>query len=430
MLYNITPSLLLFLTFFSLFQNTKAQDIKGVNAIIKNHNIHTLKIYARNDVSILPIIELNSKQKVQVNFDSFQEDNQDLVYQIIHCDANWKKSNLSEQLYMEGFSENFITDYELSFNTNVNYANYSLEIPNDDIKLTKSGNYKIIAYQNEELNDTLFIAKFYIIESLIKIKGRVRNCTNPRYIEKSQEVDFSLEEPKLRIFNPINDLRTFVWQNGDQFNRKELKPLFIRDNSYSFDYNEENVFLAGNEYRQFNTNNYKLVGRYIKSILEDENYSYYNLKTAYNRHFKGYIYDRDNNGKFVINVDGRTNPDTEADYTYVNFTLAMDVPLNQDIYVYGEFTNWGLQNKYKMTYNLKLRAYTLSLLLKQGYYNYEYVVASEGKISRDFIEGSHYQTENDYSIAVYYKDPSKSYDRLIGFKTLNSTLHQSIERTK
>lgn len=429
MFYNIARSLLIFLTLFHISYNTKAQANTNGNAIIKNKDIHSLKIYARNDVSILPIIELNTKQKIQINFDSFQEDNQDLVYQIIHCDADWKKSYLSEELYMEGFFENYISDYELSFNTNVNYANYSLEIPNDDIKLTKSGNYKLISFQDETLKDTLFVAKFYVIESLIKIKGRVRNCTNPRYLETSQEVDFALEEPKLRIHNPIKDLRTFVWQNGDQINRKELKPIFIRNNSYSFDYNEENVFLAGSEFRQFNTNTYKLVGRYIESIKEDANYSYYNLKPSYNRHFKGYVYDRDNNGKFIINVEGKDNPNTEADYVYVNFTLAMDQPLDKDIYVYGELTNWGLYSKYKMKYNLKIRAYTLTLLLKQGYYNYEYVVEKDGKLSNDFIEGSHHQTENDYNIAVYYKDPRKQYDRLIGFKTLNSTLHQSIERT-
>lgn len=427
MFFNINRFLLILILCISLSLKLNAQEYKGENAIIKNSNIHSLNIFAKNDINTFPIIELNSEEKIQLNFDYLQEDSQDLVYQIEHCNADWKKSSLSEFKYLEGFSTNFITNYELSFNTNINYTNYSLEIPNNDIKLNKSGNYNIIVYKDEEKKDTLFIARFYIIESLVNIKGRVRTCTNPRYIETSQEIDFSVENTKLKIFDPINDLKTYIWQNGDQSNRKELKALFIQDNIYSYDYNEENVFLAGNEFRQFKTTNNKYIGRFIDSVTEDANYSYYNLSPAYNRHYKKYIYERDINGRYIISVDNKNNVNTEADYTYVNFTLAMDTPLNKDIYIYGKLTNWSLQDKFKLKYDLRIRAYTLSLLLKQGYYNYEYVVSDKNNIDRNFIEGSHYQTENDYYIAVYYKDYSNSYDRLIGFKQLNSSLHQAFE---
>jgi hypothetical protein len=427
MFYNIKAIILLLSSLLILSQAIEAQEHKGANAIIKDQKIHSLNIYARNDINSLAIIELASEQKVHINFDYFQEDGQELVYKIEHCNADWKRSSLSEFKFLEGFSDNYIRDYEFSFNSNINYTNYSLEIPNDDIKLSKSGNYNLLVFKDDNKKDTLFIARFYILEPLLKIKGRVRSCTNPRFLKTSQELDFTVENSSLKIYDPINDLRTYIWQNGDQSNRKELKALFIRDKVYSFDYNEENVFMGGNEFRQFNTSNTKYVGRFIDSVKEDADYSYYNLSPAYNRHFKKYIYERDINGNYIISSDNSNNPNIEAEYSYVNFTLAMDTPLQEDIYVYGKLSNWGLREKFKMKYNLKIRAYTLSLLLKQGYYNYEYIVAGRGKIDRTFIEGSHYQTENDYYIAVYFRDYSSSYDRLLGFKHLNSSIHQAGE---
>lgn len=427
MFYNIFFRFLVLFSFIMIILKADAQNREVQNAIIIDPNIHTLNVYSRNDINAFPIIELNSKQKIQINFDYFEEDSQDLVYQIIHCDADWNNSNLSEFKYIEGFNQNYITNYNLSFNSNINYTNYSLDIPNDDIQLTKSGNYKLLAYKTEDQIDTLFVAKFYIIESLAKIKGRVRSTSNPKLIDTSQEVDFTVDHSNVKVFNQSTDLRTFLWQNEDQSNRRELKPLFIRGNVCSFDYNEENVFPAGNEFRQFNTSSTKYIGRFIKSVSEENNYTYFSLRPSYNRHFKRYVYERDDNGNYVINAENKNDPNTEADYVYVNFTLAMDTPLDKDIYVYGKLSNWGIREQFKMKYNLKLRAYTLSLLLKQGYYNYEYVTFDKETIDRTFIEGSHNQTENNYSIAVYLKDYANSYDRLIGYKELNSTLHQAID---
>lgn len=427
MLYNIFKRFLTLFTFILIILKANAQEDHGENAIIKDNDIHTLNIFSRNDVNAFPIIELNSKQKIQINFDYFQDESQDLVYQIIHCNADWKASNLSEFKYIEGFNQNYITDYNLSFNTNINYTNYSLELPNEDIQLTKSGNYKLFVYKTESQEDTLFIAKFYIIERLAKIKGRVRTATNLEFLETSQEVDFTVDHSNVKVFNQNSDLRTFVWQNEDQANRKELKPLFIRGNECSYDYNEENVFSAGNEFRQFNTSNIKYIGRFIHSISDNKNFTYFNLSPAYNRHFKKYSYERDINGNYIINSDNKNDPNTESDYVYVNFSLAMDTPLDKDIYIYGKLSNWSIKSQFKLKYDIKIRAYTLSLLLKQGYYNYEYIVRDDDTIDRNFIEGSHNQTENNYSISVYLKDYSNSYDRLIGFRQLNSTVHQAID---
>jgi hypothetical protein len=59
---------------------------------------------------------------------------------------------------------------------------------------------------------------------------------------------------------------------------------------------------------------------------------------------------------------------------------------------------------------------------KTRFTNYEYVVAdNKGIIDREnAIDGNFYQTENDYSILVYYRENADRYDRVIGKGTANS----------
>ena len=37
-----------------------------------------------------------------------------------------------------------------------------------------------------------------------------------------------------------------------------------------------------------------------------------------------------------------------------------------------------------------------------------------------YIEGTYYETENDYTVLVYYQNPMNNFDQLIGMKTKNT----------
>jgi hypothetical protein len=60
--------------------------------------------------------------------------------------------------------------------------------------------------------------------------------------------------------------------------------------------------------------------------------------------------------------------------------------------------------------------------MKQGYYNYEYAFLKDGTTdgTASYFEGSHYETENDYMILIYYRNPQDRYDRLMGMGMANS----------
>ena len=58
----------------------------------------------------------------------------------------------------------------------------------------------------------------------------------------------------------------------------------------------------------------------------------------------------------------------------------------------------------------------------QGFYNYKYVVVNrDGTIDQGAISGDFWQTENDYSVIVYFRDLGARYDRIIGTGSANST---------
>ena len=75
-----------------------------------------------------------------------------------------------------------------------------------------------------------------------------------------------------------------------------------------------------------------------------------------------------------------------------------------------------------MIYNFDLNAYEAKILLKQGYYNYEYVFLENMSKTGDatFLEGSYWETKNEYTIFVYHRQPGDSYDQLVGVGFVNS----------
>jgi hypothetical protein len=113
----------------------------------------------------------------------------------------------------------------------------------------------------------------------------------------------------------------------------------------------------------------------------------------------------------------------EADYAFINFNLKTDsIITNGGIYIIGQLTDWRIDNSSRMAYNQLTKTYTTSLLMKQGYYNYQYLYVPNGKNTGlvEPFEGSYSETVNEYTIFVYYKDQGQYWDRLIGYQTMNN----------
>jgi hypothetical protein len=130
----------------------------------------------------------------------------------------------------------------------------------------------------------------------------------------------------------------------------------------------------------------------------------------------------DINGKFFIANQQGSDKDRDADYVMVHFTLPTTEPLMEgQLYLLGAFNNWECNDRSLLRYNLNEKAYQTSLLLKQGYYNYLIAYRdAKGQIDFSYIEGNHFETENDYYFFVYYQSNSTRYERIIGYTMINS----------
>lgn len=392
---------------------------------IKKVSVHTVQCFPVGWQMSPPIIELKGQNQLQFSFDELGKDIQDYSYRIIHCDANWESSDLSDFDFLDGFSENQIQDYEFSFNTNVDYVHYSLLLPNEDVKLKLSGNYILEVFQDFDIDNVILRQRFMILDSKVDLKGKIKHPISVDLRKTHQEVTFSILHPNFLIDNPHLDLTVILRQNDrSDASQMKVKPIFIRKNELVFDNNMEYVFPGNNEFHYFDLKSFRYQSIYIRSVENLEGETVVNLSPGKNRHFEPYIFRRDNNGVSVVSVDERKEPNTEADYAQVIFSLPFANELRHgDIYVYGAFNNWECNEKNRMVYDYDLGLYQKSIYLKQGYYNYAYALIEKGQDLPDmsYVEGSHWQTENNYTIYVYYRDVEKDYDRLIGFKTLNST---------
>ncbi len=392
------------------FSQTDGTDAAHIKTII-------LKPMAIN--SYAPIVQLG--EKLLLTFDDLNADEHIYSYKIEHCDLDWNKSDLSESEFIDGFAEDRIRDYENSFNTLKPYKNYSVTIPNETTKLKISGNYLISVLDEEE--EVVFKRDFVVYEPKVTVGVAVYKSRDIFYIDTKQSVEFSINTPNLRINNPNEEIIPVILQNNNWQNAIiGLKPQFFRGDQLLYKYNKETSFWGGNEFLYFDSKSIRNSSLNIANVeLGEELYHTY-LFTDQERRNQPYTFYPDVNGNFVIRTLIGENNNTDADYSWVYFSLETSQNLEgKDVYVSGNFNNWQLNDANKLEYNEALNLYETKLLLKQGFYNYQYVTKSiDGTISNHDIGGSFYQTENDYTVLVYYKKFGSRYTKVIGVGYVNS----------
>lgn len=390
---------------------------------IYNENIHTVQLHKVGDVLSQPVIALNGSEQLKLSFDDLADESKDYYYKIFHCTSDWEDSRLSTYDYLEGFEENQIRDFKFSFNTFRNYCHYDLFLPNDDVQFKISGNYLIKVYEAGNEDHSVFTRRFMLYEPRVQIVAEAKRSTILDEMKSHQEIDFSLTS-QIPINDPYRELKVVITQNGRWDNRIDnLQPKFIRNNELLYDLESDNSFEGGNEFRFFNCKDVEFKSEGIEQIRYEKPYFYFDLKKDERRPFKVYFYEEDINGQFKIDMADAYDMDTEADYVYVKFSLPYEAPVvDGNIYVFGALSDWGFQQTNKMTYNYERKQYELTMLLKQGYYNYLYAFLKDGEQAANigYIEGNHYETENEYQLFVYLKENSSRYEKLIGFSSVNS----------
>lgn len=243
------------------------------------------------------------------------------------------------------------------------------------------------------------------------------------YTRLKQQINLKVHTPDLFSAEPERRLNVTIRQNGRWDNMfSGLKPTSIMMNELDYNYPDGIVFDGGNEFRNFDMKSYRYQSPQIRRIISDANGINVILHADAPRKGKPYETLQDLNGRRYIKARSDQRTDIEGEYAWVDFTLRHPKIENADVYILGQLNDWHLDEKCKMRYNAQTKQYYGEMFLKQGYYNYNYVVVKRGESKGDItiIEGDYWNTFNDYSVYVYYREIVPEYDRLIGYLKFSS----------
>lgn len=379
---------------------------------IFSQNIKSIQLRPLQENNFSAIVPLGTV--LELSFDDLDNDNKEYQYKIQHMTHDWEPSRLLSSQYIDGFDQNNINTITNSFNTFQNYTHYSVQIPNQNSVITKSGNYLLSVLNDDD--DVVFSRRFVLYENEVTVGVNVSRSRNAKALQTQQTVEFIVSHPKLRINNPSQEVHVVILKN-DNWNETitGLQPTFFQQNVLRYSYNNNTNFWGGNEYLNFDTKIIRNNSLNVVKVERRDLFHHYLYPTDV-KTFQTYKYNPDINGQFAIRTLEGSDTATEADYAMMHFTLLPEEPYtNKEVYVYGAFNNFQIEEENKLYYSPNTNSYLGKILLKQGFYNYAYVTVDKNNvIDKNEIMGSFFETENEYKVLFYFKAFGALYDRVVG----------------
>lgn len=387
---------------------------------IYSDQIASLQVVAGTDWLSPPVVMLNSNP-IHISFDDLTHEYHRYTYTVRHCEADWSvSSELFESDYINGFaSGNIIEDVEESYNTNVLYTHYRLTLPNRLCQLKMSGNYQVTVYDDNNDNEPVLTACFMVVDPKMNVSLSVSTNTDIDFHNRHQQVDMQVSFGSVNVTAPRQQIKTVVMQNGRRDNaRINVDYQNTLPNGISWEHNKNLIFTAGNEYHKFEVldNDHPTLGVDLMR-WDGEMYHAFLFQDTPR---PNYLYDEDANGAFYIRNSDNIDNDTYSDYLYVHFDKPSE-RLDGDLYLNGVWTNDLFPSKYLMEYDEATKSYHAMVLLKQGYYSYQYLLLdADGYTHHVENEGNFYQTENQYQALVYYRENGGRTDQLVGYQQVSA----------
>lgn len=387
--------------------------------------VRTVQLFKDGFELSAPVIELNSQDVLVLRFDDLQADIENLSYTLVHCDAHWKPSDMLPAQYLSGALSDLVPTGRQSYNTLVPYIQYEVSFPNDLMRITRSGNYVVAVYRNSDMNDLVLVRRFLVFEQEVEIDARVLAGRQVDQRDITQQLDLIVRHPRLQVMDPFGELHVTVLQNMRWDDaRTGLRPRYVRGSELLYDMPEQALFMGGNEFRNVDLKDLRQMTARVARIEPGTGAGPYEvyLIPEDRRTIRRYNNQQDLNGRYLVRNDLVDGDPLGADYVNVHFLLPVESPFYEPVYLYGGLSDFQCQERFQMTYDPRAKGYTATVLLKQGFFDFSFVTLPVHTPVPDItaIEGTHYQTENDYLVLVYFTDPQRRFDRLVGMRFLNS----------
>ncbi len=387
--------------------------------------IKSVEFYNSKKEQSFPLIELNSGQQLLLSFDDLHGGTRNFYYTVEHCDENWNPTNLSQAEYLQGFTEDQIRNYNYSSSTTQKFTHYELSYPNENLSAPKiSGNYIFKVYEDGDKARLVLTRRFYVLGSKLSVFADIVPSNDNSLRQSNQKINLQLDYGALRVQNPNDDIKVLVMQNRrDETAMLSTQPASIQGTRMVYNDIATNDFQGLNEFRHFDTRSLKLNSDRISHIYRDTaNTVILLIDPTQNQPNYSLYYDND--GKFFPGNQDGSDPRIDADYAHIYFTLASNHAENEgSAYIVGLFNNFRLDNSNKLYFDPADRLYHIQLFLKQGEYDYEYVWLPKGADKPDnaAFGGSHYETENEYQVLVYYHPAGARWTELVAYRALNTS---------
>lgn len=383
----------------------------------------------RNQIADIPIVGLTGGSLL-LSFDDLEGGYKYYRYKIEYCNADWTPSSLNEMEYIQGYAEDRLPDGRQSFGMTSDYTNYHLFLPNQNTKFLKSGNYLLHIYIDDSDDTKALTRRFCVFERLLTVDAKFTPTGKTEKTNTHQEIDVTAIYKNLNIKNPQREIKLTVLQNSNWNTAKyNVRPNTHMFGTLSFDYQDSLVFAAGKEYRPFDIRslNFRRINvQYINSFEDGYDVTLFPdvplAVTPYRFYF-------DVNGGFIndnTDISNNDAPDIKSEYPNVMFSLKVEQPFEgKDVYLLSKMSDWLAYPWFKMNYDAKRKAYMIDIPIKQGYYDYAFgLVDKNGKVDTETLDGNWYETENNYTLLLYYRPIGDRYDRLVGYNRVNSLLNR------
>jgi hypothetical protein len=390
--------------------------------------IQSIKLFNKGDQIAFPVFRLGNTEQFELHFDDLQTRPQNYFYTFILCNADWSRTGLSQMDYVRGFTQNRINEYRASSATFKRFFHYQAVLPSKNCQPTRSGNYQLLVFKNGDTSQVVFSRRFLVIDEKATISANITQPFNQRIFQSHQKVITKIDTKALDIFNPAQQLKVVIMQNYRwDMAQYGSNPTFIRGKIFEYSAEDNFVFEGGKEWRWLDLRSFRLQSDRVASVdYQPDSYDIF-IRPDTVRSSLRYIFYSDLNGRYFIANIENVNPWWQSDYAKVHFTFIPGDPSlfeKQKIFLYGEMTNYEMNESFAMDWNSNLQVYEKSLLLKNGYYCYNYVTQSINNPKElpklELTEGNNWETENQYSIMVYYRPFGGRADELIGYTELNS----------
>jgi len=304
-------------------------------------------------------------------------------------------------------------------------------LPERNCAPIKSGNYLLKVFENGDTAKLAFTKRIMVVDKQVSIGAQIQTPFDNQVYRTHQKLQFSLGVKALNLFNP-QQLKVVVFQNNRWDDAvKDKQPVFVRGDVLEYNGEQDFIFAAGKEYRWADLQSFRFESDRIARVDRSKEPNEVFIKPDQPRNAVAYINFQDRNGYTEINSSESINPWWQSDYAWVNFIY---LPNNRQpifgktLHLIGEITGNQIGDSSLMYFNAAEGVYTKKLFLKQGYYSYSYATKDNKNplesADISFTDGNYWETENEYTILVYYRSFSGRHDELVGATTINSRLHR------